>query len=71
MDSKLKKWAKDTSIKAVRTMAQTAVGLIGTNAVGLCEVDWFAVGSASLVAGIVCVLMAVSQIETKEERGEE
>ena len=71
MDSKFKKWAKDTSIKAVRTMAQTAVGLIGTNAAGLCEVNWLAVGSASLVAGIVCVLMAISQIETTDERGDE
>lgn len=71
MDSNVKKWAKNTSIKAVRTMAQTAVGLIGTNAVGLCEVDWLAVGSASLVAGIVCVLMAISQIKTSDEGGEE
>ena len=46
-------------------------GIYGTNAAGLCEVNWLAVGSASLVAGIVCVLMAISQIETDEERGDE
>lgn len=67
----MEKWLKETMIKAVRTMAQAAVGLIGTNAVGICEVDWIAVGSASLVAGIVCVLMAISQIETTDERGDE
>lgn len=67
----MEKWLKETMIKAIRTMAQAAVGLIGTNAVGICEVDWIAVGSASLVAGIVCVLMAISQIETTDERGDE
>ena len=67
----MEKWLKETMIKAVRTMAQAAVGLIGTNAVGICEVDWVGVGSASLVAGIVCVLMAISQIETTDERGEQ
>ena len=68
MTNELKKWVVDTAIKSVRTMAQTAVALIGTNTVGITDVDWIAVGSASLVAGIVCVLMALSQIKTKEER---
>lgn len=71
MKIEIKSWLKETSVKAIRTMAQTAVGLIGTNAVGLCEVDWIAVGSASLTAGIVCVLMSLSQIKTVKEREEE
>lgn len=66
-----KSWAEDTMVKAIRTMAQTAVGLIGTNTVGMTDVDWISVGSASLVAGIVCVLMALTQIKTKNESEEE
>lgn len=68
MKKTTKLWIEETVVKSIRTMAQTAVGLIGTNAVGLCAVDWIAVGSASLVAGIVCVLMALSQIKTTKER---
>lgn len=68
MNGSLKSWVEDTAIKSVRTMAQTAVALIGTNTVGVTDIDWIAVGSASLVAGIVCVLMGLSNITTKEER---
>lgn len=68
MNGSLKSWVEDTAIKSVRTMAQTAVALIGTNTVGMTDIDWLAVGSASLVAGIVCVLMGLSNITTKEER---
>lgn len=68
MNGSLKSWVKDTAIKSVRTMSQTAVALIGTNTVGVTDIDWLAVGSASLVAGIACVLMALSNITTTAER---
>lgn len=64
-------WVEETAIKTIRTMAQTAVGLIGTNVAGMTEVDWVGVGSVSLVSGIVCVLMALTQIKTKSEKGGE
>lgn len=56
----IKEWTKAAAVRAVKTMAQTAVALIGTNAVGITAVDWFAVGSASLLAGIVSVLTSVA-----------
>lgn len=55
-----KKWLKAALIRSVKTMAQTAVALIGTNAIGVTEVDWFAVGSAAVLAGIVSVLTSVA-----------
>ncbi len=55
-----KQWLRAALIRMVKTMAQTAVALIGTNAIGVTEVDWFAVGSASVLAGIVSVLTSVA-----------
>ena len=55
-----KEWLRAALIRAVKTMAQTAVALIGTNAIGVTEVDWVAVGSAAVLAGIVSVLTSVA-----------
>ena len=55
-----KRWLKAALIRSVKTMAQTAVALIGTNAIGVTEVDWFAVASASVLAGIVSVLTSIA-----------
>lgn len=61
------KWLKAAGIRSIKTMAQTAVALIGTNAIGITEVDWLAVGSASLLAGIVSILTSVAGLpEVKE-----
>lgn len=62
-----KKWLKAASVRAVKTVAQTAVSLIGTNAIGITEVDWVAVLSASVLAGIVSVLTSIAGLpEVKE-----
>ena len=55
-----KAWARAALVRAVKTMAQTAVALIGTNAIGVTEVDWIAVASAAILAGIVSVLTSVA-----------
>lgn len=55
-----KTWLKASLVRALRTMAQTAIATIGTQAVRLNEVDWALVLSASLLAGIISVLMAVA-----------
>lgn len=47
-------------IRAVRTMAQTAVALIGTNAVGVTEVNWVGVASGAALAGVVSVLTSIA-----------
>lgn len=61
------KWCKAAGVRAVKTVAQTAVATIGTAAV-MASVDWKMVASASVLAGIVSVLTSVAGIpEVKEE----
>ena len=54
-----KQWLKASSVRAVRTVAQTAVATIGVSAV-MTDVNWIAVGSASLLAGILSILKSVA-----------
>ena len=54
-----KNWIKAAGVRAVKTVAQTAVATIGTSAV-MGEVNWIAVGSASLLAGILSLLTSVA-----------
>lgn len=67
MKEKTKKWIKAAGIRAIKTVAQTAVATIGVSAV-MSDVNWIAVGSASLLAGILSVLTSVNGLpEVKEE----
>ena len=60
-------WLKAASVRAVKTVAQTAVATIGTSAV-MGEVNWVMVGSASLLAGILSMLTSVAGLpEVKTE----
>lgn len=54
-----KNWIKAAGVRAVKTVAQTAVATIGTAAV-MGEVNWIMVGSASLLAGILSLLTSVA-----------
>lgn len=56
-----KKWLKAAGIRAAKTMAQTAVAVIGTGAV-ISAVDWQMVVSSAVVAGVVSVLTSVAGI---------
>lgn len=47
-------------IRAVKTMAQTAVALIGTNAVGVTEVDWIGVASGAALSGVLSILTSIA-----------
>jgi hypothetical protein len=47
-------------IRAIKTMAQTAVALIGTNAVGVTEVDWVGVASGAALSGVLSILTSVA-----------
>lgn len=57
--SNFKQWLKAAGIRAIRTVAQTAIATIGT-AVALGEVDWLMVASSSALAGILSLLMSIS-----------
>lgn len=54
-----KNWLKVASIRAVKTVAQTAVATIGTSAV-MGDVNWLAVGSSALLAGVLSLLTSVA-----------
>ena len=54
-----KEWIKAAGVRALKTVAQTAVATIGTSAV-ISEVNWIAVASASLLAGILSLLTSVA-----------
>nr|DAP28202.1 MAG TPA: holin [Caudoviricetes sp.] len=63
-----KLWAKAAAIRAIKTMAQTAVATIGV-AMTMQDVSWVIVGSTALLAGVLSVLTSVAGLP--ELKGEE
>ena len=61
-----KKWAKAAGVRAVKTVAQTAVATIGTSA-AMGEVNWLLVASASALSGVVSLLTSVAGLPELEE----
>lgn len=59
MSTKTKNWLRAAGVRAVKTVAQTAVATIGT-AAALGDVNWIMVGSASVLAGILSILTSVA-----------
>lgn len=65
-----KKWLRASLIRAIRTVAQSAIANIGT-AVLLSEVNWPVVVSASLLAGLISLLMSISGLPEVEKEEKE
>lgn len=61
-----KKWIKAAAVRAVKTVAQTAVATIGT-AAAMGQVDWLLVGSASLLAGVLSLLTSIAGLPEAKE----
>lgn len=68
MSNYWKNWIKAAGVRAVKTVAQTAVATIGTSAV-LGDVNWVMVASASALAGILSLLTSIAGIP--EVKGED
>ena len=67
MKEKYLKWLKAAGIRAIKTVAETSIATIGTSAV-LSQVDWKIVISASLLSGILSLLISIKGLpELKEE----
>lgn len=63
-----KKWLKCALVRAIKTVAQTAVATIGTSS-AMGDVNWVLVGSASLLAGILSIMTSVAGLpEVKQEQ---
>lgn len=62
----LKRWIKAAGIRAIKTVAQTAIATIGTSA-ALHQVDWLLVVSASALAGVLSLLTSVAGLPEVEE----
>lgn len=68
MKEKFLKWAKAAGIRTLKTMAETALAIIGTNVIGITDVDWVGVLSACALSAIVTVLTCIKGLpELKEE----
>lgn len=64
---KTKKWLKAAGVRTVKTMAETALAIIGTNTIGITDVDWVGVLSACALSGVVTVLTCIKGLpEVKE-----
>lgn len=62
----IKQWFKASMVRAIKTVAQTAVALIGVGSV-MSDIDWVMVGSASLLSGILSILTSVAGIPEVEK----
>ena len=62
------KWLKAAGMRTVKTMAETALAIIGTNTIGITEVDWLGLLSACALSGVITILICIKGLpELKEE----
>ena len=59
ISDKTKKWIKAAAIRTVKTMAETGLAIIGTNTIGITDVDWIGLLSACALSGVVTVLTCI------------
>lgn len=62
-----KKWIKNVGIRVAKTMAETALAVIGTNTIGITDVDWLGVLSACALSGVVTILFNIKSLPEEKE----
>lgn len=65
-----KKWLKAAGIRALKTVAQTAIATIGTTAL-LTEVNWAVVASAAGLAGVLSLLTSIAGLPELKDNGKD
>lgn len=70
MKNNFKKWLKCALVRAIKTIAQTAVALISVGTV-MSDINWVQVGSASLLSGILSLLTSIAGLPELEAKKEE
>lgn len=73
MKNKTKKWFHAAGIRALKTVAQTAIAMLGTSML-LSEVDWLSLLSASVLSGLLSLLTSVAglpELKNSEENEDE
>lgn len=69
MDDKAVRWLRAAGVRALKTAAQAAVALIGTNAAGVTDVAWGAVAGAAVLAAVLSLLTSVAGLPEVEVEG--
>ena len=59
ISAKTKNWLKAAGVRTIKTMAETALALIGTNTIGITDVNWVGVASACALSGVVTILSCI------------
>lgn len=66
--AKFIKWLKAAGVRTIKTMAETAIALIGTNTIGITDVDWVGLLSACALSGLLTILTCIKGLpEVKED----
>ena len=69
MNFVFKDWIKAAGVRALKTVAQTAIATIGTS-VAIAEVSWALVASASVLAGVLSLLMSIAGLPELDKKAE-
>lgn len=67
MNKKFLRWLKAAGVRTVKTMAETALAIIGTNSVGITDVDWVGLFSAAALSAIITVLTCIKGLPELKE----
>ena len=70
MKEKILKWIKAAGVRTIKTMAETALAIIGTNAIGITDVDWLGVLSACALSGVITILPCIKGLPELKENTE-
>lgn len=67
MKENIVKWFEKVGVKVVKTMAETALSIIGTNTIGITEVDWLSLLSVCALSGVVTILFNIKSLPEPKE----